>query len=103
MDISNLFGHSAISESNPATESEGTALIFRPIELQDVKPGMTLRFKPVPKGSNLREATIVSTVRIEIFHPVDEELVADAVYPNARLSVLYHSGDYEISALEFAF
>jgi len=103
MDISNLFGRSFPSQSNIATESEGAALTFRPIELQDVAPGMTLRFKPIPRGGYSPKETIVSTVRIEIFDPVDEALVADAVGPNTRVSSLYHSGDYEISALEFAF
>lgn len=72
--------------------SNHTALMFTPIELDAVKPGMTLRFY----DPQLRE-TIVSTIRVEHFSPVDGALVADAIYANARLTSIFE--DYRVSVL----
>lgn len=91
-DLSNLYGDNPVANANdPGTNAQdNTALMFTPIELEDVKPGMTLRFY----GDN---EIIVSTVRIEHFSPVEEAIVVDAIYYNARLDAVFR--DYKVTAL----
>lgn len=58
---------------------------------------MVLRFEPTGSGHPL-----FSAVKVVAFHPVDEALVVDGVYRDARVSDLYRSGDYRISVLQLA-
>lgn len=73
-----------------------TAVLWQTIDLEDVREGMTLRFRAVG------QETIVCMARVEHFHPVDSDLVVDAVYPNARVRDVY-SVYTEVAALRVAF
>jgi len=100
MDIRNLYIEIAADETtDPATTAQqGVGLLFMPIELEEIKPGMTLRFLDERHTGE----TIVSTVRLEAFSEFDEALVVDAIYPNARLRDVF--GDYrEVSFLRLAY
>jgi len=97
MEISSGYSFSLfVPTTDLATEaSPGVGLRFAPIELEEVTPGMTLRFK------DIAGETIVSTVRIEQFSPVDDALVVDTIYPNARLSSVFEDY-YEVAVLKLA-
>lgn len=84
------------SPTDGATEAEpGVALSFEPIALADVRPGMTLRLQRDEPSWE----TVVGTVRTEHFSPIDEALVIDALYRDARVSDAFREGRYKITAL----
>lgn len=100
MDISGIYDEvPLISTTDPATEAQtGWGLMWTQAELEDLKPGMTVRFE----GEIGTDETIVSTVRMESFSETDEALVADAVYPNARVKAVFD--DYrKVSYLRLAY
>lgn len=87
MDISGTYDEvPLVSTTDPATEAQtGWGLMWTQAELEDLKPGMTVRFE----GKVGRSETVVSTVRMESFSSVDEALVADAIYPSARVGHVF--------------
>jgi len=99
MDISNLYAEIAADGTTDAatTAQQGTGLLWMPIALAEVKEGMTLRLE----GERYTGATVVSTVRMEIFSETDEALVVDAIYPSARVRDVF-SNFREVSYLRLA-
>jgi len=99
MDITGVYDEVPVtSTTDPATKAQtGWGLLWMPIELDEIEQGMTVRFE----GQSYTDATIVSTVRMESFSETDEALVADAVYPNARVRDVFD--DFrEVSYLRLA-
>lgn len=99
MDITGIYDEApVVSTTDPATKAQtGWGLLWMPIELEEIKEGMTVRFQ----GQSYTDATIVSTVRMESFSETDEDLVVDAVYPNARVRYVFDDFS-EVSYLRLA-
>jgi len=88
MDISGIYNETPIIETtDPATTAQtGWGLMWVEAKLEDLKPGMTVRFEDEMTTGE----TIVSTLRIENFSSVEEALVADAIYPNAQVGHVFN-------------
>lgn len=72
------------------------SLTWVPVKFEDVQPGQVIRLRYSETRMSLysNQPAVVGQVRVEQFSPVDEALVLDAEYTNARLKYLATDYDY---------
>lgn len=88
--LNNSFDSTFTNFTNAATSAPATTLLmFEPIDLDAIRPGMTLRFRT-------HDEIFVCTARVEAFSPVDEAIVVDAVYKNARITDAFRNYMVEV-------